>query len=1160
MANVDSLSILITASTTSAQRKVDELVESLNKLVTAINKIDMGKFEVLASATNSLSEGLKGLKGASAKSLTKVAEALNSVSAQKGAFDPIVEGEAKVAEESKAAAAGIKKVDEEVNSFDAEPLDQVAQAAANVSDNITETTSRMSGFKSLLARLRIIIPTEGLVEVNKKIDTLSAKVKELKERMEFKKKDAEYVDSEAMERDKQKIQGLINELERLKLKKQELESHGGFKLNLSGALKGLGNTVSTVTKKMGGLISNLRKTKSHTRDTAKATKNFDLSATSLAKSLTKVTRMLRLMVIRMALRSVIKEVGNGFKSLAIHSQEFDSAMSGVINSSKTLAYSFSAMVSPLLNALAPALQFIINLLTKFMNILNQIFSALTGKGTWNKAKNFTGSWADSLASANKNAKELKKTVLAFDELNQLDDNKDSGSGGGGGDIADMYETLPIADKWKDLADYIKNLAKRLFEPIKKAWEKVGDFVKDSWKYAMDEVYKLGQSVARDFWKVWEQEKTQKVFENILTAIAYIGQAVGNLAKQFRKAWDSNDNGLRILEAIRDIVLIVTNHIKSMAKATAEWAESLDFEPLLTGFRTWLESLEKPADTLMGILNDIYTKVILPLGKWAVEVGGKELFRVFTEFNEKVDWDHLRQRLQDLWEALEPFAEKVGEGLIKFIEKVSDKLADFVNSDKFDKFIDCLIKWMDGVDADEIARGLEVLVGAFVGFKLLQGIGGILTGILTFLKPFCVGGTAYGAVEGIGLVAGVINTLALAVGTLAGIKIGSEVKDFITDLGLAKAIDAGDQEEIERLQNLKDAYQGTSGAIDMVVDAYKDLAHEYNSDIAPATRTLYDEAGKAIKTIDGMGNTVIDFTGRSAQVTNALTEMQEKQKTVTFEDIRRNLTNLDGGFKDSTKNIQQSSGYIGDATKNVEKVISDFSVNSSVSIEDLSSTASSALREMSINSTESMSDFSNAVSDGSYTVEESLYDMEIAFSDTSGQMDIEMQTLVQTTDDATNSMEESFDTLKDSFSKDKWTFSGIADGLRESFENAKNSIKGVWNEIADRLNGEHQIGMSRIRINLPHFYATGGFPEDGWFRASQGEIMGRFDNGQSVVANNMQITDGIAKAVYAAIMSANGGNQSTKYINNTIQIDGRAIARAVTIGQDKMNRLYSPTGY
>ena len=75
-------------------------------------------------------------------------------------------------------------------------------------------------------------------------------------------------------------------------------------------------------------------------------------------------------------------------------------------------------------------------------------------------------------------------------------------------------------------------------------------------------------------------------------------------------------------------------------------------------------------------------------------------------------------------------------------------------------------------------------------------------------------------------------------------------------------------------------------------------------------------------------------------------------------------------------------------------------------------------------------------------------------------------------------------------------------------------------------------------------------------ANHNELVGRFDNGKTAVANNEQITTGIANAVYSAIMSANSGG-NTRYINNTIQIDGRAIARAVTIGQDEQNRRYSP---
>lgn len=59
--------------------------------------------------------------------------------------------------------------------------------------------------------------------------------------------------------------------------------------------------------------------------------------------------------------------------------------------------------------------------------------------------------------------------------------------------------------------------------------------------------------------------------------------------------------------------------------------------------------------------------------------------------------------------------------------------------------------------------------------------------------------------------------------------------------------------------------------------------------------------------------------------------------------------------------------------------------------------------------------------------------------------------------------------------------------------------------------------SNVRVKR---YAAGGFPEDGWFRASHGEIMGQFDNGQSVVANNYQITNGIATAVQEANQEGN----------------------------------------
>lgn len=118
-----------------------------------------------------------------------------------------------------------------------------------------------------------------------------------------------------------------------------------------------------------------------------------------------------------------------------------------------------------------------------------------------------------------------------------------------------------------------------------------------------------------------------------------------------------------------------------------------------------------------------------------------------------------------------------------------------------------------------------------------------------------------------------------------------------------------------------------------------------------------------------------------------------------------------------------------------------------------------------------------------------------------------------------------DNVKPWFSKEKWNFSGIKDGVSSAFQGAIEAIKQKWNSFANTLNSILKINIQPVIVGgktifsggvlnlgvIPTF-AQGGFPEDGWFRASQGEMIGRFDNGQSVVANNNQITDGISAAV------------------------------------------------
>lgn len=132
-------------------------------------------------------------------------------------------------------------------------------------------------------------------------------------------------------------------------------------------------------------------------------------------------------------------------------------------------------------------------------------------------------------------------------------------------------------------------------------------------------------------------------------------------------------------------------------------------------------------------------------------------------------------------------------------------------------------------------------------------------------------------------------------------------------------------------------------------------------------------------------------------------------------------------------------------------------------------------------------------------------------------------------------------VKPWFSPNKWSFSGIADGIKTAFSNAISAVKQLWNSFAKTLNSYLKISLQPIVISgktifsggtlnlgvIPTF-AQGGFPEDGWFRASQGEMLGKFDNGKSVVANNNQITNGISDAVQK------GNQQMISYMQQEIE--------------------------
>lgn len=136
-----------------------------------------------------------------------------------------------------------------------------------------------------------------------------------------------------------------------------------------------------------------------------------------------------------------------------------------------------------------------------------------------------------------------------------------------------------------------------------------------------------------------------------------------------------------------------------------------------------------------------------------------------------------------------------------------------------------------------------------------------------------------------------------------------------------------------------------------------------------------------------------------------------------------------------------------------------------------------------------------------------------------------------------------------FSAEKWTFDGIKEGLKKSFTAALNGVKSLWNSFAEWINehlswkidpvviaGKTIFDGADIKLaHLPKFdipqYAIGGFPEDGLFMANHSELVGQFSNGQTAVANNMQIVDGIKSGVAQAVREEIG-NYLREIADNT----------------------------
>lgn len=168
-----------------------------------------------------------------------------------------------------------------------------------------------------------------------------------------------------------------------------------------------------------------------------------LSANGLVKSLLSIKNMLMSRIKSAFLNSITQGVQQGIQSLARYSSAFNASMSGMKNAMTGLSGNISVFAGNLINALAPAITTIINLVSTAISYLNAFFALIGGKKIMTVAKKGTDNYAKSLGGAAGAAGELKEQVYGFDELNRADDNGGGGGSGGGGGAGGGFEEVAV---------------------------------------------------------------------------------------------------------------------------------------------------------------------------------------------------------------------------------------------------------------------------------------------------------------------------------------------------------------------------------------------------------------------------------------------------------------------------------------------------------------------------------------------------------------------------------------------------------------------------------------------------------------------------------------------------------------------------------------------
>lgn len=396
-----------------------------------------------------------------------------------------------------------------------------------------------------------------------------------------------------------------------------------------------------------------------------------------------------------AISAITAGVGQGFTNLMGYSSRFAETVQSLKNALTTLGNAFATAFAPIISVVIPALNALISALSTAMTYVAQFIAILGGNSTFIRAKKVQDSYNDSLNGTASAAKKATGALAKFDDLDVLQKQDDSGGGGAGTDVGDMFEEVPVDPalvKWLDglktklkpILDYAKELKDAFaqgfwdglgdyeyrFEAIKKGLEQIKDALIDTWtdpavlsaadEWAKSFMYMLGSLVG----------SVASIGLTIATAL------IGGLGQYLE---DNTDRIKGYLISMFDVGADINMLLADLFQSVAYIFEAFASE---SGIRFMAALIGVLADSAMGV-----TEIALKIGRDFLQM----LILPITE-----NADGFKTALEGLLGS----AATVLEGYKSMIDSVFDNLNEVYDT-KFKPFF------------DSVANGLASLVGTFL---------------------------------------------------------------------------------------------------------------------------------------------------------------------------------------------------------------------------------------------------------------------------------------------------------------------------------------------------------------------------------------------------------------------------------------------------------------